>query len=130
MATIERRECERFSIPGATVVYRVKKGIFGKSEYTHNEYPVYDLSYGGVRFLSQEQLKGNANITLKIFIPEYEKPITFEGKIARVALHPSQSYNYQIGVQFMPYHDNKGYNPPENLEMLKTLEKRFSKNEC
>ena len=126
MAKIEKRECERFEIPGATLVYNSKKGIFGKSKYTHDEFPVYDLSYGGIRFLSQEKLKINSSIAVKIFMPEDGEPITFEGKIVRVAHQPGQSYNFQIGVQFLPYRHKKGFNPLENLSLLKALEKKYS----
>ena len=126
MARIEKRECERFEIPGATVVYNSKKNIFSKSKFTHDEFPVYDISYGGIRFLSQEKLKIKSSITVKIFIPEDEEPISFEGKIVRVGHQPGQSYNFQIGVQFLPYSHNKGFNPPENLSLLKALEKKHS----
>jgi len=126
MAGIEKRECERFEIPGATLVYSSKKGIFSKSKYTHDELPVYDVSYGGVRFLSQEKLKIKSSIAVRIFIPEDEEPITFEGKIVRVFHHPGQSYNFQIGVQFLPYGHKKGFNPSENLSLLKALEKKHS----
>ena len=126
MAGIEKRECERFSITGATLVYRSKKRIFGKSDFTHDEFPVYDVSYGGVRFLSQEKIKVKSRIAVKISMPEEEESITFEGEIARVTYHPGQSYTFQIGVQFLPYREKKGFNPPENLLLLKSLEKKYS----
>lgn len=125
MSRIEKRECERFEIPGATLVYNARKGIFKKSEFGSDEFPVYDVSYGGVRFLSQEKLKIKSGIAVKLFTPEDDEPLVFEGKIVRVFHHPGQSYKYQIGVQFLPYRQKKGFNPPENLARLKAFEKKY-----
>ena len=59
-------------------------------------------------------------------MPEDEELIIFEGKIVRVAYNPGQSYNFQIPVQFLSYSHNKGFNPLENLLLLKALEKKYS----
>jgi hypothetical protein len=126
MAGIEKRECGRFEILGATLVYHSKRGIFSKPKYSDDEFPIYDLSYGGLRFLSQEKLKMKSSIVIKIMIPEQEEAIEFAGKIARIAHHPGQSYNFQIGVQFFPYGHKKGLNPPEKLILLKALEEKHS----
>ncbi len=125
MARIEKRECERFAIPGATIVYNSRRGLFRKSGFGTDEYPVYDVSYGGIRFLSQEKLKIKSSIAVKLLIPEEDEPMLFEGKIARIFHHPGRSYNYQVGVQFLPYGRKKGCNPPENLEHLKAFEKKY-----
>jgi hypothetical protein len=39
----------------------------------------------------------------------------------RISSPPGQSYQYEIGIQFHPYGDKKGCNPPENLDRLKLV---------
>ena len=125
MLKIKRRECERFEIPNATLTYKVEKSFFTDSEFTHDMLPIYDISRGGIRFLSQIQLKMNTPVLLKIFPPNDENPLIFKGKVTWFTHHPGKSYDYQVGIQFSPYGDKKGLNPPECLSKLKGLEKRY-----
>ncbi len=118
---MERRKCKRFEVAGTELSYRIEKRLFKGSEDSGIEAPVYDISYGGVRFLSNSQIKSGAELVLDIRIPGESDPLHFKGKVAWVAPHPGQSYQYEIGVQFHPYGEKKGLNPPENLERLKAV---------
>ena len=124
MSRIKRRDCERFEIPGAGVVYKLEKVFFKGADFTQDIFPVYDISYGGVRFLSQTNLKNNVKIALQIYLPDNDEPLFYRGTVVWVSHHPGQDYSSQIGVQFFPYGEKKGLNSPENLSRLKELEKK------
>lgn len=118
---MEKRECRRFEVFGAEISYRIEKRFFKGSNDEGVEAPVCDISYGGVRFLSDSKIKLGAELALDIRIPGESRPLLFKGKVVWVAPQPGQSYRYEIGVQFHPYGEKKGLNPPENLERLKAI---------
>jgi len=118
---MKRRECVRFEVPGMVLCYRVDKWLFKASGDPGIEAPVYDISYGGVRFLSDSQIKDGAELVLDIRIPGESEPLRFKGKVVWVTPHLGKSYAFEIGVQFHPYGNKKGLNPPGNLERLKRV---------
>ena len=118
---IERRGYKRLKIPGASIRYKQKKLFFPKKAY-----PVHEVSRAGVRFLSQEPLKGNGKISLKISIPNEHFSQKFFGKVIWASQIPSSGYEYQIGVQFNPYGDKKGENHPRALMKIIALEQKLS----
>ncbi|MBW1996030.1 MAG: PilZ domain-containing protein, partial [Deltaproteobacteria bacterium] len=88
-------------------------------------FTIHDISLGGVRFLSQSQLKLNTSLTLKINLPKDEVSITLEGKVVWTSHYPGDSYNHLIGVQFYPYGERKNLNSPKCLHQLKALEEKY-----
>lgn len=118
---MERRECNRFEVFGAVLFYKCEKGFFRRSGDKGIEAPIYDLSFGGLRFLSDSRIELGTELDMEIRIPGESEPLRFKGKAVWDAPHPGQSYSYQIGVQFHPYGEKKGLNPPENLERLKAI---------
>lgn len=122
---IERRTCVRFEIPGATVSYKIKKPLLSKTSYSEEFCPAIDLSRGGLRFLSQEELKIGTPITLKISIPGERVPLELNAQIRWVAPNVGMSYKYQIGAQFSPYGEKKGQNYPGSLVKIIALEQKF-----
>ncbi len=118
---MERRKCKRFEVFGMVLSYRIERRFFKRPESDGTEYPVHDLSYGGVRFLADSQLKLGSELTMDIRIPGENESLRFKGKVVWVSSPPGQSYQYEIGVQFNPYGDKKGLNPPENLDRLKAM---------
>lgn len=123
---LERRACERFVIPGAAVRYK-KEALLFSGKYTEKFYPVFDISRGGLRFLSLESLKANTKVSLMLVIPEEKDPLTITGSVRWLSLNPEKSYKYQVGVQFNPYGKKKRENDPEILERLIALEGKFLK---
>jgi Tfp pilus assembly protein PilZ len=123
---IERRTCIRFEIPGATVSYKVKKPLLTKSSYGEEFCPAIDLSRGGLRFLSQEDIKIGTQIMLKISIPGERIPLELHGLVRWVAPNVGMSYKYQIGAQFNPYGEKKGQNYPGSLVKIIALEQKFA----
>ncbi|MFB0566072.1 MAG: PilZ domain-containing protein [Candidatus Aminicenantaceae bacterium] len=125
---IERRGCTRFSIPGATVRYKQKIHLFSKEEYIEEDYPVLNISRGGILFLSQDRIDIASKINLKIFIPDEQDALIIMGRVRWVLHNPGVSYKYQIGIQFNPYGKKKGHNSPELLEKIIALEKKHIKS--
>jgi Tfp pilus assembly protein PilZ len=123
---IERRTCIRFEIPGATVSYKLKKPLLAKTTYGEEFCPTIDLSRGGLRFLSQEEMKIGTPIMLKISIPGERIPLELHGQIRWVAPQMGMSYKCQIGVQFSPYGEKKGQNYPGSLVKIIALEQKFA----
>ena len=64
---LERRICERFKIPGATVSIKKKKLLFPEKEYDENRHPVVEFSRGGIRFLAKSSIKLNSNRSIYCF---------------------------------------------------------------
>lgn len=123
---IERRTCIRFEIPGATLSYKQKKPLLTKATYGEEFCPIIDLSRGGLRFLSQEELKIGNPVILKISIPGERIPLELNGHIKWAAPHVGMSYKYQIGVQFNPYGEKKEQNYPGSLVKIIALEQKFA----
>jgi len=122
---IERRLCQRFKIPGATIAYRVQKFLGTSTAFDEEFCPVLDVSRGGVRFLSQKNLKFNGRITLQISIPGERVPLSLKGRVRWSVFNPGKSYKFQAGVQFNPYGEEKGQNYPGTLVKIIALEQKF-----
>jgi hypothetical protein len=123
---IERRTCIRFEIPGTTVSYKLKTPPLTKTPDGEEFCPTIDLSRGGLRFLSQAELKIGIPIMLKLSIPGERIPLELHGQVRWVAPQMGMNYKYQIGVQFNPYGEKKGQNYPGSLVKIIALEQKFA----
>ena len=126
---IERRTCIRFEIPGATLSYKKDKALLPETKYGEEFCPILDISRGGLRYLTQENLKINMNVTLKISLPGERVPLVMKGQVRWVAINAGKSYKYQLGVQFNPYGEKKGQNYPGALVKIIALEQKFAPRE-
>jgi Tfp pilus assembly protein PilZ len=125
----EKRICIRFQVPGATLDYK-KRGFFSASfDYEDNCLPILDLSRGGLRFLSNHDLRINTKLHLRIAIPEQEELLYLDGKVRWTRPNAGFSYKFQIGVQFNPYGLKEGQNSPAALTMLESLEEKSKEEE-
>jgi hypothetical protein len=122
---IERRLCQRFNIPGATVSYRRHKLLGREKDFDEEFCPMLDISRGGVRFLNQRPLKFKSRILLQISIPGERIPLTMVGKVRWSSFNPGKSYRFQAGAQFNAYGEDKGQNYPGNLTKIMALEQKF-----
>jgi Tfp pilus assembly protein PilZ len=122
---MERRECQRFKVPNANLAYETEKGLFTK-KVTEEECPISEMSRGGVRYLCQNRLKMGREIMLDINIPGEKEPMKINGKVIWVSPYATMGYKYQIGVQYYPFLMKKGENPPETLERIILLEKKYT----
>lgn len=125
----EKRTCSRFEIPGATLSYK-KTGFFSTSPNYEDEYcPILDLSLGGLRFLTQNNLKVNSKLSMKVSYHEKDGTFYLLGKVQWTISNPGFSYKYQVGVQFNPYGDREGLNGSEEYSKIKSLELKYAKME-
>jgi hypothetical protein len=122
---IERRLCQRFKIPGATISYTRQKLLFSSKGFNEEFCPVLDISRGGVRFLTQKPLKFKAKVVLQISIPGERIPLSLKGHIRWSSFNPGKSYKYQAGVQFNAYGEKKDQNYPGSLVKIIALEQKF-----
>lgn len=122
---MERRLCQRFKIPGATVSYR-KKRLFGAKTRVDEEFcPVLDLSRGGIRFLTQKPLKFKSRVVLHVSIPGERAPLDLHGRVRWSTFNAGKSYKYQAGVLLCAYGLEKGQNAPQVLTRIVTLEQKY-----
>lgn len=123
----EKRACVRFEIPGATLSFK-RVGFFSVSPDYEDEYcPVLDLSLGGLRFLTQKNLKVNTKLNLKITCLDEDTSFHLTGKVKWTIANPGFSYKYQVGIQFSPYGEREGQNSPEEFAKIKTMEWKYGK---
>lgn len=122
---IERRICQRFKIPGATVSYQRERRFFPAKGFEQEFCPVLDISRGGTRFLTQKPLKFKSRIVLQISIPGERIPINLRGQVRWSSFNPGKSYKFQAGVQFNAYGEKKGQNYPGALVKIIALEQKF-----
>jgi hypothetical protein len=127
---VERRLCQRFKIPGATVSYRIAR-LFAAKAGTDEEFcPVLDLSRGGIRFLTQKPLKFKSKVTIQLSVPGERVPIDLKGRVRWSTFNAGKSYKYQAGVQLNPYGLEKDQNVPQTLTRIVALETRFVDSEA
>lgn len=122
---VERRECHRFKIEGATVSYKKPKLFSTPKKFRETNCPVTEMSRGGIRFLTQKPLKINKKILLTVQLPGNRDALDLSGQVIWKSLSPNQSYKYQLGIQFDPYGTKKGQNSPLLLDKIKELEKKY-----
>ena len=123
---LEKRTCARFRIPGATIAFRREKSLFKHgSKYGGEFLPVLDISRGGIRFLSTENLPLDTRLHLSIQVPGDPSPLKMDGLVRWAAPNIGQSFKYQLGVQFAPYGDKKGMNYPGSLVKIIAYEQKF-----
>ncbi len=105
----EKRGCVRFRIPGATTAFKKDKSLFHRNPNYSGEFlPILDISRGGIRFLSMENIPFDTRLHLRIQVPGDQGPLKIDGVVSWAAPNIGQSFKYQIGVQFFPYGEKKG----------------------
>lgn len=122
---IERRLCQRFKIPGATLSYRRERFLASERRFVEEFCPVLDVSRGGVRFLTQKPLKFKSKVALQISVPGERLPLNLRGRVRWSTFNAGKSYKYQAGIQFNPYGEEKTQNYPGVLVKIIALEQKF-----
>jgi len=115
-----RRAEPRKTIPGATVTYFLHGNRIRKSRSSAS-YPIFDLSRGGMAFLSDRPLKPGRRISLFLKCLDTTDAIRVEGDVVYSLAVDIAGYQYRTGVRFVPFEPREGCNPPETLEILTRL---------
>ena len=123
---IERRQCKRFVITGATLHYR-EESFFRRSNFGRDCYPLIDISRGGLRFLSNDRIAVGRKVSVKIVQPD-EEPLVMQGTVVWCGLHGGKSYRCEVGIQFVPYGEKENFNAPESLQRISSWEERSARN--
>lgn len=121
----EKRLCQRFSIPGATVSYRKERWLGPKKDFDEEFCPLHNLSRGGVSFLCRSNLRQGLELTIQISIPGERVPLRLTGEVRMSSPQDNKTYPFKVGVQFRPYGKNKDQNYPGNLVKIIALEYKF-----
>jgi len=128
----EKREAEnhkstraepRSIIPGATVAY-ILHGIGIREPSPPVHYPIFDLSSGGMAFLSDRPLKPGKRVSLFLNCVERKDELQLEGDIVYALASEIAGYQYRVGVRFIPFEAKEGCNSPEARESLAKLIKK------
>jgi hypothetical protein len=107
-------------LPGARISYSLGGHEIRTSGYSA-PYPIFDLSRGGMAFLSDTPLKPGRRISLFLEYSDTNDELRLEGNVVYSLAVDIGGYPYRIGVRFVPFEPKEGCNSPENLEVLSKL---------
>ncbi|HJX35024.1 MAG TPA: hypothetical protein VJ373_07605 [Desulfatiglandales bacterium] len=121
---IEKRRYRRFEIPAGSVRY---KRIIAPILVQHfsKPRPVLNAGIGGLAFLSDEEFHQGERLVIQLAAPN-ENPLYLHSNLKwqdPIAL----SSDIIAGLEFMEFGDNKDFNLPETLGVLRRLYARYVK---
>jgi hypothetical protein len=116
VTSIERRSCPRFSAAGATLAWVDP----AEPRRRGAECAVQDLSRGGVRFFTPGPAPPGTHLDLQLQLPDAPDALKLRGHVVWTRLSSGQFH--EVGVEFAPYGEAPGANPPGALERLAALE--------
>ncbi len=123
MGHLERRACQRFAVPGASLNYRTHSSLPFRGDHSEKGCLVLDLSRGGVRFLAMDRLRRGASVRMEILIPDDAPPLSLTGRVVWSEPHPGGAW--RTGVHFSPFGEAQGPNTVKKLERIEDLEAQF-----
>jgi hypothetical protein len=114
---MERRSCERFTVPGATIDWVSE----ADAELSGTECPLADLSRGGMRFMAARPPREGTSLRLVLKVPGEAEPLVLRGSVAWSLVSSGQLH--QVAVAFSPY--GAGGNDASVLKRIVGIETRF-----
>ena len=114
----ERRNLDRFEIPGAYVTYNTSDGQF-------NTLPMFDISIGSIRFRYIGNLSKGYELTFGLLIPSKEK-ISLKGTIIQINKDIPEQKDFVV-VQFAPFGTDSRYNSLYSHDQLNELFVQYTK---
>jgi hypothetical protein len=121
----ERRAKRRVIIPRAIVKYRIHSFWSRAASYS-NQCPLVDFSSDGLALLADESIQPQKRISLILKFPGEEETLQVEGRVVHSVATGIAGYRYRLGIQFMPFGNQKGGNTLKALETLARIEKTYS----
>lgn len=118
----ERRQLERFKIPGAQVHYKQRAG-FKHAKQISEKKPLIDFTKISVRFKSKHTLQPGALVEMVILIPG-KKKIRVKGNVIWSTEATEDREGYAV-VQFLPFGTDERYNSMRTHDQLQKLEKEY-----
>jgi hypothetical protein len=123
---VQKRKCRRFKVPGAQGKYK-KSGPLSILDGFSNEFPVIDISKGGLSFVCDEKLRKRKKLMVKLSTPD-TIDLELRSRVRRQGLW-SGSHFMITGIEFMPFGSGLGGNPLEYLDILRDLDNQYGKHE-
>lgn len=123
---LERRECQRFEVPGATVQYRspwfpISFNGFSQPCLTVN------VSKGGLAFYCRSTMERGKKLAVRLNVPG-EDPLELRASV-RWCAFSWEKMTYVVGLEFAPFGSGRGTNPRETLDRLRELEREYGEME-
>jgi len=113
---MERRSNDRFSIPGAQVIYKLSTGETGMT-------PLVDMAKCSARFSTHHFVTLGDSVNLEILVPEDDN-ICIRGNVVRLA-DPHQEKMTGAVVKFLPFGTIDGYNSFRVYDQLSRLVRQY-----
>jgi hypothetical protein len=123
---IEKRKCRRFKIPGAEGRYQ-KVGLLGAISGFSKAYSVMNVSKGGLAFLCDKRLGKKKKLIFQLLVPN-RNPLNLRARVRRQNQWMGGDLKI-TGIEFMPFGERKGLNPPDLLDILRELDTKYGKDE-
>jgi len=122
----ERRECQRFEVPGATVQY---KSLWFPISFNGFSQPceTVNVSKGGLAFQCRSKMERGKKLAVRLIVPG-EEPLNLRASV-RWCAFSWESMTYVTGIEFAPFGIGRGQNPRETLDHLRELEREFGEKE-
>jgi len=117
----DRRNLERLEIEGAKIALRREKSVNILERYSE-PYPVKDITWSSVRFITNRLLQIGEAVEIELIVPG-EKKIRVRGHLVWTSTRDNSEEHYAV-VQFLPFGNEKPYNPVKYKEMLKRVIER------
>lgn len=115
---VDRRNQDRFTIPGAKVLYKAKDKSIVVS-------PLVDISKSSLRFELIKDIAESPHIDFELFISPMEK-ISLKGKVVWDSLIDFDQKKY-VAIQFLPFGSWNVYNSPESFARIVMLFNKYCK---
>jgi hypothetical protein len=117
----DRRNLERLEIEGAKISLRREKSVNILERYSE-PYPVKDITWSSVRFITNRLLQTGEAVELELIVPG-ERKIHVRGHLVWTSTEENSHEHYAV-VQFLPFGNEKPYNPLKYKEILKKVIER------
>lgn len=118
------RVCQRFSVPGATLSYRLHRFLLPDKDF-EELCPALTLAKGGAGFLTNTWLKPRQKLLLSLTFAAGEAPIQLKAKVVYCIPSTETGCRNHVGVVFAPFAPGRRYNSREALQALDRLEKIY-----
>jgi len=117
----DRRNLERLEIEGAKISLRREKSVNLLERYSE-PYLVKDITWSSVRFITNRLLQTGETVEIELLVPG-EKKIRVRGHLVWTSTQEKSQEHYAV-VQFLPFGNERPYNPIKYKDLLKRVIER------
>jgi hypothetical protein len=114
---MDRRKNERYHIPGAQIVYKLKNGQISLV-------PLVELTKSSVKFQTRHPVQIGTTVDMELLMPE-DINISLRGKIIRLT-DPFNEKMSAVIAKFMPFRRQENYNSLYSYNLLSKIVKAYT----